>query len=488
MRPRVLLASLLLLPVLPLVPPAAAYHGCDLVREETVVPGLNVVFPRNHLYVPKAGDFNYGSYLFGFYDAGWWEEANGKPGLQRYACYDGGWGPSHEADRKVTLPTPSLPRVVPGPVDYSDCYPHAPRDEYAGIVISAAFPGYYFYAPRDASQTEMAMIGWWRETNGYNGLQTRRCQDEYGLYYLDDTRSGDPVTGVHWPPRGVLGVPVWPLPVPDPATHDTDGDGAPDAQEAASSSDPASAASRPTTDDDNDGVQNQDESTRLHAMGHLQSPAVRASAVDRVTAHFGVPGATLTLTAPTGARMSVTYQPAGVGTCPGTPPREAGAIVHDCALPVVATFDLAGGFVSARGAFEPDVTVPAGAFRVVCTPAGATGPPASCLAGAGADGTWLLTPPQQAPRASTQARLPGGTLLAVQGKTYNDVAVDSGDVTATGSGQNSRDAFMGARAWNWQRQAPGTTHDACSGGLAAPCLTESPPQESPLYALLFLGP
>lgn len=271
--------------------------------------------------------------------------------------------------------------------------------------------------------------------------------------------------------------------VPFPATPDTDGDGEADVNETRRNSDPLNPASRPGSDDDADGVENRNESTRAHALGFVRGPAVLVAPSDTVTAHFGAPGATLTLTGPSGARMSVTYQPAGTPSCPGTPPRTAGDVVHDCALSVVATLSLRGDVLSARGAHEPAITVPASAFVVRCARPLLVGTPPDCLVGTAVDGSWLLEPAEQAPRASVQLKVPSGTRLDVGGKVFDDVAPDGGDVTATGSGQNSRDALMAYRLWNWHEQAAGTTYQACSGGLAAPCATEAPPEENALHVL-----
>lgn len=273
--------------------------------------------------------------------------------------------------------------------------------------------------------------------------------------------------------------------------QDPDGDGATTQAEATSSSDPLSGASRPTTDDDGDGRQNQQEQTRLHAMGVLRSPDVRATAADHAWIHFGEPGATASLTSPSGATLRVTYAPAPTpgGACPGELPAPADRLARDCLVPAVARVSLSGVVESARRADDPAASVPASWFKVACTPSpyAPAASTASCLVGAAVDGTWTLQPAPQAPRASVQAKVPAGMLVSVQGKAYRDVAADSGDIATTGNGQNSRDALMPYRLWNWDRQAPGTTHDACSGGLAAPCMTEAGPVEHPISATWFVG-
>ena len=269
--------------------------------------------------------------------------------------------------------------------------------------------------------------------------------------------------------------------------QDHDGDGYTTASEILGKSDPNSGASRPWSDDDGDGVQNQNEQSRAHAMGYLTHPLVRATSGDAAWIHLGIAGATAEITGPTGATMRVTYAPGAGSACPGTLPKEPAVLLSDCSTPVVAQVNFAGQVVAARAAFNPAVGIPVSAFRVTCTPAPLAPLSGPCLVGAAVDGTWRLSPAEQAPRLSVQAKVPAGMLVSIQGKAYRDVADDSGDITGSGSGQNSRDGTMPLRLWNWHRQAAWSTHAACSGGLAAPCLTESPPEESPGYLLTYVG-
>ena len=341
------------------------------------------------------------------------------------------------------------------------CDMDPPREQQATIPGAGGQPERHVQAlpPNNA---DGAKVGVWEESNGKPGLQTRGCTLAYGSYEAD--RPVDPLALVP------------PLPEPD-----QDGDGVKESDEARGHSDPTRPQSTPSSDDDGDGVANRDEASRLHASGVITGPAVRVTASDRVTFHFGAPGATATVRGPGGERMSVTYLPGEGQDCPGSVPRVVGDVVEDCTRPVVATFDLAGGLVSARAASDPSLAVDASAFRVSCS----AGARLACLLDAAMDGTWVVTPAQQAPRASAQAKVPAGWAATLGGKTFVDVASDSGDITTGGSGQNSRDALMPVRLWNWHTQAPGTTYAACSGGLAAPCATEAPPQESALYALVF---
>ena len=271
--------------------------------------------------------------------------------------------------------------------------------------------------------------------------------------------------------------------------RDPDGDGVLTQDEATGRSDPTNGTSRPTSDDDGDGVQNQNEQTRAHAAGVLAHPKTRATAADHAWLHFGAPGATAALVSPTGAALRVTYAPTPGPACPGALPRPVPQVLADCALgPAVAKVAFDGTILAARQADNPSVGVPASAFQVSCTPAPLRplAPPAGpCLVGAGVDGTWLLAPAQQGPRASVQPKAPGGMLVSVAGKTFADVDPLSGDITTTGNGQNNRDALMPLRLWNWHQQAAGTTYQACSGGLASPCATESPPEENGLFASVF---
>ena len=253
--------------------------------------------------------------------------------------------------------------------------------------------------------------------------------------------------------------------------QDTDADGTTTQDEILSGrSDPAAGGSRPTSDEDGDGVQNRDEQTRAHAMGLLVHPTVRVTAADRAWVHFPAPGATAALVAPTGATLRLTYLPPPGAPCGASCPA------------VVAEFDLSGQVVAARLASNPAVLVPAAHFRASCTPS-PFGPTTAtaCLLGAGADGSWLLRPAQQ------QGAGPAGMRVSIGGKTYDDVAPASGDIATTGTGQANRDPTMPARVWNWREQPAGTTHAACSGGLASPCATEAGQREHPFYYAAFLA-
>ena len=264
--------------------------------------------------------------------------------------------------------------------------------------------------------------------------------------------------------------------------HDRDSHRVP--EEATGNSDPLNGGSRPTSDDDGDGVQNKDERSRAHAATTLVGNArARATSSDRVTFHFGHAGASATVRSPEGNLMTVTYTAASVSS--GCPPPVVVSIpdLSPCmAPPAVATFGLAGDFVSARRADQPATSVPASAFAVACTPR-ASG---RCLDGVGMDGTWTFVPATQALALSTAAKVPAGFAAVIGGKTYQDVAPDSGDILGSGSGENNRDPLMPARLWNWHEQAPGATQDACSGGLAASCLTESAHAENALRVRLYL--
>ena len=256
--------------------------------------------------------------------------------------------------------------------------------------------------------------------------------------------------------------------------HDRDSHRAP--EEITSHSDPLNGGSRPWTDDDADGVANRDERSRLHAASGLVANALaRTTSSDRVTFHFGHAGARATVRSPEGHVMTVVYASAQTG--PGCPPAVAIAVpdASPCtAPPAVATFSLAGDFAGARRAHEPGVAVPASAFVVLCS-ARASG---RCLDGVGMDGTWTFVPATQAARATLQPKAPAGFAAVLGGKTFVDVAADSGDIQGGGSGQNTRDALMPIRLWNWHVQGWGATYHACSGGVAAPCSVESQPQES----------
>ena len=217
---------------------------------------------------------------------------------------------------------------------------------------------------------------------------------------------------------------------------------------------------------------------------------MRASASDHAWLHFGAPGATATLASPSGATLRVTYAPTTPAGCPPALPAPAEDVLARCvSVPAVARVSFAGSIGPARAAHDPGLALPASWFHVVCTPSpyapAAEGP---CLVGAAVDGTWTLTPAQQGPRARLQPKAPAGMLVSVQGKALHDVAPDSGDITSTGSGQNSRDPLMPDRLWDWHKQAPWTTYAACSGGLAAPCTTESGIEERPLAATGYVGP
>ena len=264
--------------------------------------------------------------------------------------------------------------------------------------------------------------------------------------------------------------------------HDRDTHRAP--EEATSNSDPLNAASRPTSDDDGDGIQNKDERSRAHAASALVANAfVRTTASDRVTFHFGHSGARATVRSPEGNVMTITY--VATQASAGCPPAVAIGVpdLSPClAPPVVATFSLAGDHVASRRAFEPATSVPASAFVVSCPPR-ASG---RCLEGVGLDGTWTFVPATQAPRATLQPKAPAGFAAVLGGKTFKDVAADSGDILGTGNGQNTRDGLMPLRLWNWHLQAAGSTYQACSGGVAAPCYLESQPQESVLGSRQYL--
>ena len=264
--------------------------------------------------------------------------------------------------------------------------------------------------------------------------------------------------------------------------HDRDSHRAP--EEATSNSDPLSAASRPTSDDDGDGIQNRDERSRAHAAsGLIANALVRTTSSDRVTFHFGHPGARATVRSPEGNVMTITY--VSTQAAAGCPPAVAIGVpdLSPClAPPAVATFSLAGDFVGARRASEPGTAVPASAFVVLCSPR-ASG---RCLDGVGIDGTWTFFPATQAARATLQPKAPAGFAAVLGGKTFVDVAADSGDILGTGSGQNSRDALMPLRLWNWHLQGAGTTYQACSGGLVAPCLADSPQQERMLESRQYI--
>ena len=267
---------------------------------------------------------------------------------------------------------------------------------------------------------------------------------------------------------------------------DSDRDGFQVHTEVQGNSDPTNAASKPTNDDDGDGLQNKDERSRAHALtGAVGNPAVRTGTLDRATFHFGHAGARATLRSPEGYAMTMVYLPPP-GASPGCPPTITVSVpdLSPCSPPVVATFRLDGVLVGARRADAPSVAVPASSFLVHCTPR--VGVPGACLGNVGADGTWHVAPATQAPRASLQPRLPAGFELSIQGKTFNDVAPDGGDIATTGTGQSSRDALMPLRLWNWHHQPAGSTYQACSGGLAAPCLFESPPPEGLLESRLYL--
>lgn len=269
---------------------------------------------------------------------------------------------------------------------------------------------------------------------------------------------------------------------------DPDGDGTASHDEVLARSDPASAASRPDTDDDGDGVQNRDEQTRAHAAGLLIHPRVRATASDRMVVHLGAPGSSASVTSPTGASLRVTYVGGPGPDCPGPLPKEPGLLLEDClSPPAVVQVGFGGDILSARAAYDPSVALPASAFRVACTPPPMAPTATGCLVGAAVDGTWLLQPAAQGPRLSVQAKVPAGMLVEIAGKVFDDVAPDSGDVRAGGSGQNSRDALAPLRLWNWHRQAAGTTYAACSGGLVAPCASEGPAVENVASSLVFVG-
>ena len=459
----------LLLPALA-IPAAADYPVCG--REEVVFPpGVGTQFNGYHLHLVDP-------FSPSVWHIGWWRETNGLPGLQTRGCrvsYT-----AYPPDWKVLYPEVPPPTVKPPPGYVPDYRPDdencalAPRQEVAGPVNDAIYPGTYFYVPNSPEPDQQSRIGWWIESNNRVGLQTRPCYAWGGaLMYQADTQSTFIFGGLF---------PVQPPPWP---AYDADRDGHNDTHEARSWSDPTSAASTPDADDDGDGIANRNETSRAHAAGAVRSPAVRVAATDTVTAHFGAPGATLRLTSPGGARMSVTYLPTAGGACPGAPPRPVPDVAADCQAanaPAVATFDLAGTFLGARRADDPSVAIPTSRFLVACADPRDGGAIADCLVGTAADGSWLLEPAHQAPRASAQPRTPAGMQVTIGGKTFHDVAPDSGDLTAGGNGQNSRDALMPLRLWNWHKQADGATYAACSGGLASPCLIDAPPQESLLYA------
>ena len=206
-------------------------------------------------------------------------------------------------------------------------------------------------------------------------------------------------------------------------------------------------------------------------------PAASASASDGVWAHFPMPGARVTLVSPEGAPMTILYEPVGHLDCalPVFLPPDA----LDCFVSAVAHVDLSGRVVSARRAHEPDVPVSAASFHVACSPrvAGAPSPafvgglePRACLDGVAADGTWTLALPVDHRARATGAR------LEIAGKTLDDVAPVGGDVTTNGSAAFSRDATSVVRSWNWHLQTE-PAHQACSGGLVAPCPTDGGPKE-----------
>lgn len=180
-------------------------------------------------------------------------------------------------------------------------------------------------------------------------------------------------------------------------------------------------------------------------------PAVRTSAQDYATFHFGSGGTTATLVAPGGQSMSVTF--AQFGTVAGV---------------AVVGFD--GTILSAREAGGGPMST--SAFRVTCEPRLDFRP---CLAGVGADGTWQLTP------ALNDAARPAGSVLHIQGLTYDDWA--SGTETG-GTGHDSMYSGGFVRHWNWhQQQAQNQpVYEAC----AALCHLQGPPQESAEYTRVHL--
>ena len=264
--------------------------------------------------------------------------------------------------------------------------------------------------------------------------------------------------------------------------HDRDTHRAP--EEVTSNSDPLNAGSRPTSDEDGDGVQNKDERSRVHATSTLVANALaRTTSADRVTLHFGHSGARATVRSPEGNVMTITY--VATQASAGCPPAVAIAVPDAAAClapPAVATFSLSGDLVSARRAEQPAVSIPAGAFVVSCGIRAA----GRCLEGVGMDGTWTFVPATQAASLMNQAKLPAGFVAVIGGKTYSDVSPASGDIRGSGNGEENRDPLMPLRVWNWHHQAAGTTLHACSGGLGSSCLLDSSPQEAPLESRQYL--
>ena len=264
--------------------------------------------------------------------------------------------------------------------------------------------------------------------------------------------------------------------------QDPDRDGHDAPAEALGRSDPANGASRPTSD--GDGVQNQDERTRLHARGPLVGNALaRTAPGDKVTFRLGHAGARATVRSPEGDAMTVPDAPREVGS--GCPPSVTISVpdASACTMPVVASFSLAGGFLAARRAHDPGAAVPASAFVVLCSPR--TLGAGTCLQGVGADGAWQPVPATHAARdapAEDPRRLRG-----LLGKTSNDVAADGWRHRHDRQRAERPRRALARAPVDWHLQAAGTTPHACSGGLASPCLSDGAPRESVFQGRPFLG-